>query len=131
MNALSAKGITVSGLVLDDTWQNVDPERPSRFHAGLVDFEASKDAFKSGLRHAVAEIKGRHKSVRSVIVEHPIFGSWGGISRGNDSEGSVQKTYETIDVQRSEAIQSDQKTLLTLSLVAPENAQRFFDDYYE
>ncbi|KAI0149272.1 raffinose synthase or seed imbibition protein Sip1-domain-containing protein [Pestalotiopsis sp. NC0098] len=131
LNALSAKGITVSGLVLDDTWQNVDPERPSRFHAGLVDFEASKDAFKSGLRHAVAEIKGRHKSVRSVIVEHPIFGSWGGISRSNDSGGSVQKTYETIDVQRSEAIQSDQKTLLTLSLVAPENAQRFFHDYYE
>ena len=64
-------------------------------------------------------------------MEHPIFGSWGGISSSNDSEGSVQKTYETIDVQRSEAIQSDQKTLLTLSLVAPENAQRFFDDYYE
>ena len=48
LNDLAARGIKVSGLILDDVWQTVDDHDPSRYHAGLLDFEADPVVFKLG-----------------------------------------------------------------------------------
>lgn len=130
LDALLAKGITVSGLVLDNSWQKVDQDRPSQYRAGLVDFEADPGTFKSGLKPAVADIKSKHSSTSSIAIEHPIFGHWAGISDCNGPERFIQRLYETTCVQRSDAIWPNPQPVLTLSLVSPQDAQKFFDDYY-
>lgn len=129
MQALSARSIEVSGLVLDDFWQTVDQNQPSRYLAGLVDFEANPVVFGPGLQNTVAEICSKHKSVRCVIATHSIFGHWGGVSE--DPSGSIQQKYKTVRVQRSEAVHPGPKTELTISLVSSRDIQRFFDDYYK
>lgn len=114
--------------MLSDVWQNIDQNAPSRYHAGLLDFEANPAFSKSGLKQAVANIKSQHKSVINIMVSSPIFGHWGGISE--NAGGSITQMYETIRVRRSEAIQPGPKTELTLSLVSPKDVQRFLSDYY-
>ncbi|KAH6653197.1 raffinose synthase or seed imbibition protein Sip1-domain-containing protein [Truncatella angustata] len=126
---LEAKGIIVSSLILENGWQKVDQNAPSRYHAGLVDFDTDPAAFKLGLKHAITDIKGQHRSVRNIIVNHPIFGYWGGVSE--DPNGPLRQSYEIVHVQRSETIQPGPKTVLSLALVSSRDVKRFFKDYYK
>lgn len=126
LDKLTSRGIHVGSIVLDDTWQTIEQDQPSRYHAGLLGFEADSTNFKNGLKNAISEIE---HSVRNVIVRHPIFGYWGGIA--DNSETPIEKSYETIRVQRSEkAVPEGLSPVLQSSIVAPTDVQRWYDDYY-
>ncbi|KAK7964017.1 Sip1-like protein, partial [Apiospora saccharicola] len=129
LDKLESRGIRVSGLVLDDVWQHVDEDQPSRFQAGLVDFEASPRAFKKGLRNSIREIKRRHPAVRNVIVSLPILGHWGGLSE--QAEGRLRHIYQTIHVERHEKSNPQAPSLVGIDIVSPhDDIQQFFNDYY-
>lgn len=120
------KGIQVSAIVLDDSWQTIDPDCSSRHEAGLIGFEADPTKFTSGLQEAVASLK-KHGTINNVIVRHPIFGHWGGIS---NSAGGLRQEYEMVHIERSEKIQGDSPSKLTISVVSSRDTARFYRDYY-
>ncbi|KAK8068723.1 hypothetical protein PG994_005339 [Apiospora phragmitis] len=128
LNELESRGIRVSGLVLDDVWQHVDEHQPSRFQAGLIDFEASPRVFKKGLRDSIREIKHRHSAVRNVIVSLPILGHWGGLSE--QAEGRLRHIYQTIHVERHERSNPQSPSLVGVNIVSPHDVQQFYHDYY-
>ncbi|KAK8010158.1 raffinose synthase Sip1 [Apiospora arundinis] len=128
LNELESRGIRVSGLVLDDVWQHVDEHQPSRFQAGLIDFEASPRGLKKGLKDSIREIKHRHSVVRNVIVSLPILGHWGGISE--QADGRLPHIYQTIPVERHERSIPQSPSLVRINIVSPHDIQQFYHDYY-
>lgn len=117
---LAQKKIHITSLIIDDNWQSIDRTGNDQSQYGWIEFEADKQAFPSGLKNLVTNIRKSHPDIRHVLVWHALLGYWGGIS----PNGVIAKRYKTSIVAQSGESQR------TLTVVAKENLSQFYDDFY-
>ncbi|GAP85377.1 putative raffinose synthase Sip1 [Rosellinia necatrix] len=121
IDSLKRSNISISNLIIDDNWQNVDRDGPDSNSYGLKGFEAEPSAFPNGLKHTISEIRKRLPSIEHVAVWHALLGYWGGIS----PHGDVAQHYQTIQVHREAwAVEGP------MTVVANVDVRRFYDDFY-
>ncbi len=110
---LHDKGVYVTGIIIDDGWQDIDDDR--RWKA----FEPPIYRFPHGLKHTVTEVKRRFPYIKHVGVWHALLGYWNGVSP--DSWLSKRYRVQGVPIGRgSEPYQ----------LIAGEDAERLYDDFY-
>lgn len=120
LDDLSKNEIKVTNLIIDDNWQSLSTGE-TQFKRGWSDFEANSTGFPDGLKKTTAEIRKRHPNVNHIAVWHAILGYWGGI----DPNGNIAKKYKTIEVEKEPGVAGG-----TFTVVAAEDAQRMYDDFY-
>lgn len=123
LDSLVANNIHISTLIIDDNWQSLDGYQggTSQFQRGWKDFEANSDCFPSGLKAGIATIRAKHPQIRDIAVWHALLGYWGGIS----PNGSLAKTYKTIEVEKQPGVSGG-----TVFAIDPSEAHRMYDDFY-
>jgi hypothetical protein len=123
LDSLVANNIHISTLIIDDNWQSLDgyQNSTSQFQRGWKEFEATSDCFPSGLKAGIATIRDKHPQIRDIAVWHALLGYWGGIS----PNGSLAKTYKTIEVEKQPGVAGG-----TMFAIDPSDAHRMFDDFY-
>lgn len=120
LDSLSAEGITITNLIIDDNWQSL-AKGDTQFARGWSDFDANKEGFPHGLAATAAEIRKRHPHVKHIAVWHAILGYWGGI----DPQGWIAKNYKTVEVEKEPGVAGG-----TFTVVAAEDAGRMYNDFY-
>lgn len=126
VDTLAANGIDISSLIIDDNWQDIDYRGNGQWQQGWNDFEAEPKTFPKGLKALVSEIRSKHRNIQHIAVWHALLGYWAGVS----PDGQIAKRYKTIEVTRTD---SDPRNLPLdgkMTLVAKEDARRFYDDFY-
>ena len=120
LDDLDKNGIKVTNLIIDDNWQSLSAG-DTQFKRGWSSFEANPSGFPDGLKKTTTEIRSRHPNMDHIAVWHAILGYWGGI----DPNGSIAKNYKTIEVEKEPGVAGG-----TFTVVAAEDAQRMYDDFY-
>lgn len=120
LDALSAEGIRITNLIIDDNWQSL-AKGETQFVRGWSDFDANKEGFPNGLKATTTEIRKNHPNVNHIAVWHAILGYWGGI----DPQGWIAKNYRTIEVEKEPGVAGG-----TFTVVAAEDADRMYNDFY-
>ena len=120
LDDLSNNHINITNLIIDDNWQSLS-DGDSQFVRGWSQFEANKDGFPEGLKGTTREIRKRHPHINHIAVWHAILGYWGGI----DPNGSIAKTYKTIEVEKEPGVAGGKFTV-----VAAEDAKKLYNDFY-
>ena len=125
LSSLLRKGLVVSNLIIDDNWQALDnTDSGDPFSYRWTDFEANKENFPHGLKHAISSIRGSHPHLRHVAVWHGVFGYWGGFS----PDGSLAKCYETRQVRKQS--QESYMTGSIATVVSGKDVCTMYDDFY-
>ncbi|KAM3558606.1 hypothetical protein ARSEF4850_004509 [Beauveria asiatica] len=116
---IEESGISISNLIIDDNWQSIDASDQGAAQAGLVEFEANRAGFPSGLKSTVSKIRRTHRTIEHIFVWHALLGYWGGIS----PRGAIARSYKTTRVRRED-------TGTDMTVVANEDISKFYDDFY-
>lgn len=117
---LARNKIQITNLIIDDNWQSLDRIGSDQSQYGWSEFEADRNAFPSGLRSVVAQIRNLHPALQNIIVWHAMLGYWGGIS----PNGLIAKTYSTIKVAQ------EGENSHPLTVVGKPDVLRLYDDFY-
>lgn len=117
---LARNKIQITNLIIDDNWQSLDRIGSDHSQYGWSEFEADRNAFPSGLRSVVAQIRNLHPALQNIIVWHAILGYWGGIS----PNGLIAKTYSTIKVAQ------EGENSHPLTVVGKPDVSRLYNDFY-
>ncbi|OAA44532.1 raffinose synthase Sip1 [Beauveria brongniartii RCEF 3172] len=116
---LEESGISISNLIIDDNWQSIDASDQGATQAGLLEFEANRAGFPSGLKSTVSKIRRTHRTIEHIFVWHALLGYWGGIS----PRGAIARSYKTTRVRRED-------TGTDMIVIANEDISKFYDDFY-
>ncbi|PQK11122.1 hypothetical protein BB8028_0002g14400 [Beauveria bassiana] len=119
LEILEESDISISNLIIDDNWQSIDTLDQGAAQAGLLEFEANRAGFPSGLKSTVSKIRRTHRTIEHIFVWHALLGYWGGIS----PRGAIARSYKTTRVRRED-------TGTDMTLVANEDISKFYDDFY-
>ncbi|KAL9596852.1 MAG: hypothetical protein Q9219_005522 [cf. Caloplaca sp. 3 TL-2023] len=122
LNGLKDNGIQITNLIIDDNWQSLDNHGESQFRRGMTDFEANKEGFPSGLRHAAIQIRDRHPNIKHIAVWHALLGYWGGMS----PTGTIANTYKTRTVRKADSRLAGGE----MTVVHEDDVARMYDDFY-
>lgn len=122
LDDLKSNNVNITNLIIDDNWQSLDNAGSSQFNRGMTEFEANKEGFPKGLKHAITRIRDNHPSIEHVAVWHALFGYWGGISPA----GIIADMYKTKVVRKQGGIASD-----LMTVVDADDAPRFYEDFYK
>ncbi|KKY25157.1 putative raffinose synthase protein [Phaeomoniella chlamydospora] len=125
LDSLSAKGIEISSLIIDDNWQSLDNSGSSQFKRGWVEFEADRKAFPNGLRHTAVTIRSRYPNVQHIAVWHALCGYWGWIS----PSGKIANEYVTKRILKDKS-QDPFPTNDEYLAIDPDDIHRMYDDFY-
>lgn len=119
LDDLSKEDINITNLIIDDNWQSLSGEQgvDDQMSRGWTDFEANKKGFPDGMKATTAAIRKRHPNINHIAVWHAILGYWGGVS----PDGWIAKHYKTVSVKKNDG---------EFTVVAAEDAQRMYDDFY-
>ncbi|KAK4995633.1 hypothetical protein LTR66_004598 [Elasticomyces elasticus] len=120
LDSLHESGINITNLIIDDNWQSLS-DGATQFQKAWLEFEANKPGFPGGLKHTVSEIRRQHPGIVHIAVWHAILGYWGGVS----ADGKIAKEYKTIEVEKRAGVAGGK-----MRVVAAEDAQRMYDDFY-
>ncbi|KAG6082605.1 hypothetical protein E4U16_005843 [Claviceps sp. LM84 group G4] len=122
MRTLVQHKLHITNLIIDDKWQSLDRVVDDHNQAQYrwLEFEADRDAFPSGLKSLVKNIRALHPDIRHVLVWHALLGYWGGIS----PNGAIATRFKTSIVAQSKKSQS------ALTVVARKDVARFYDEFY-
>lgn len=126
LDALAENDITVSSIIIDDNWQDVDDSGNHQWQCGWKDFEADPKAFPGGLKKLTSEIRSKHKNIHHIAVWHALLGYWGGLA----PEGPLAKSYKTVEVVRGGSEDGSLPVGGKMTVVATEDTGRFYDDFY-
>jgi len=127
VDTLAENNISISSLIIDDNWQDIDYKGDNQFQYAWNDFEAQPEAFPKGLKALVSDIRSKHKSIQYIAVWHALLGYWGGIA----PDGKLANKYKTVEVLREESERKDIPLGGKITVVAKEDADRFYDDFYK
>ena len=72
LDILKANNIKITNLIIDDNWQSLDYNGESQFKRGMTEFDANKEGFPHGLKHAVTQIRENHPDIQHIAVWHAI-----------------------------------------------------------
>ncbi|KAK4231167.1 raffinose synthase Sip1 [Podospora fimiseda] len=126
VDTLAENNITISCLIIDDNWQDIDYQGESQFQYGWNDFEAEPKTFPNGLKSMIRNIRSKHKNIQHIAVWHALLGYWGGIS----SSGSLAKRYKTVEVTREEVERRHLPLGGKITVIDATDVKRFYDDFY-
>lgn len=121
LDTLKKNGIKIVNLIIDDNWQSLDNKGQSQFKRGWTGFEANKEGFPNGLKHAIEKIRKNHANIEHIAVWHALLGYWGGIS----PDGQIAKDYKTKRVKKVDGVAGG-----TMTAIDPDDIHRFYDDFY-
>ncbi|THW41129.1 raffinose synthase protein-like protein Sip1 [Aureobasidium pullulans] len=120
LESLKNAGIIIENLIIDDNWQSLT-EGKTQMERGWTDFDANKEGFPQGLKHAVTDIRKKHPNINHIAVWHAILGYWGGVAEG----GNIAKNYKTTTVQKEPGVAEGE-----MLVVDGSDAQRMYNDFY-
>lgn len=122
MRTLARHKLHITNLIIDDNWQSLDRVETDHNQAQYrwLEFEADRDAFPSGLKSLVKNIRALHPDIRHVLVWHALLGYWGGIS----PNGAIAARFKTSIVAQSK------KNQPALTVIAQKDVARFYDEFY-
>ena len=126
VDTLADNNISISSLIIDDNWQDIDYKGNGQFQHGWNDFEAEPKSFPKGLKSLISEIRSKHKNIQHIAVWHALLGYWAGIA----PEGGIAKRYKTVEVVREDALRRNLPIGGKMTVVAKEDAGKFYDDFY-
>ncbi|KAL8393288.1 hypothetical protein RB595_003173 [Gaeumannomyces hyphopodioides] len=126
LGTLAEKNIQIRNLIIDDGWQDNYPSEDGQFQSGLNAFEASPIKFPRGLKALVSAIRSKYSHIQHVSVWHALLGYWGGVAPG----GEISRSYKTVEVLRKEAKRRNFPMGGKMTVVAKEDVDRFYDDFY-
>ncbi|KAK4152541.1 glycoside hydrolase [Chaetomidium leptoderma] len=126
LDELAENKINISSLIIDDNWQDIDYRGDSSLQHGWNDFEAEPKKFPGGLKALVSNIRSKHKNIQHIAVWHALLGYWGGLA----PDGPLAKRYKTIQVVRNDTDKAHLPTNDTVTVVAGEDIQTFYNDFY-
>ncbi|KAL9577683.1 MAG: hypothetical protein Q9212_006213, partial [Teloschistes hypoglaucus] len=121
LDILKEKKINITNLLIDDNWQSLDNHGQSQFQRGWTDFEANKEGFPKGLKHAALTIRDKHPNIQHIGVWHALLGYWGGVS----PDGKIAQNYKTREVRKAEGLAGG-----TMTVVHEDDVSRMYDDFY-
>ena len=119
LKALNRARVPVRFMILDDGWLDVKPRD------WLRGFQANPDKFPRGLPGLIREAKERH-GIRIFGVWHAFQGYWAGL----DPESRLAQQYRTVTNRGVLRPWEPGPPVVDLHLVHPDDAQRFFADWY-
>ncbi|KAI0389562.1 glycoside hydrolase family 36 protein [Xylariaceae sp. FL0594] len=119
VDTLKSHNINISNLIIDDNWQDIDRAGAGQGSYSWKGFEAEPQAFPSGLKHTVSQIRERLPSVEHVAVWHALLGYWGGIS----PHGDIASKYKTVQLNREGSSRP-------ITVIDKGDVGRFYDDFY-
>lgn len=108
--------------MIDDNWQSL-AGRNYGSSGTWSSFEAN-GKFPGGLKGLVSNLRVRFPYLKHIGVWHALHGYWDGITR----DSALGKKYKTIEVAWRDNVNSIDKML---TMVAPEDVERFYDDFYK
>jgi hypothetical protein len=120
LESLKKENIIIENLIIDDNWQSIT-EGKSQMDRAWTDFDANKEGFPQGLKHAVTDIRKKHPNINHIAVWHAILGYWGGVAK----DGSIAKNYKTTTVQKESGVAEGEMLVVDSS-----DAQRMYNDFY-
>jgi len=120
LESLKRENIIIENLIIDDNWQSIT-EGKSQMDRAWTDFDANKEGFPQGLKHAVTDIRKKHPNINHIAVWHAILGYWGGVAK----DGNIAKTYKTTAVQKEPGVAEGEMLVVDSS-----DAQRMYNDFY-
>jgi len=126
LDTLAENKIRISNLIIDDNWQDIDYRGDGQWQHGWNDFEAEPKTFPRGLKALVSDIRSKHKNIQHIAVWHALLGYWAGLA----PSGPLAKRYKTIQVARDDAEKSQLPVDGQMTLVAEEDVQAFYNDFY-
>ncbi|KAK4097948.1 glycoside hydrolase family 36 protein [Parathielavia hyrcaniae] len=126
LDTLAENKISISSLIIDDNWQDIDYRGDGQWQHGWNDFEAEPKAFPRGLKALISDIRSKHKNIQHIAVWHALLGYWAGLA----PDGPLAKRYKTVQLTRDDADKSQLPIDAQMTLVAREDVQAFYDDFY-
>ncbi|KEQ75924.1 glycoside hydrolase [Aureobasidium namibiae CBS 147.97] len=120
LESLKKEDIIIENLIIDDNWQSLS-EGESQMDRAWTDFDANKEGFPQGLKHAVTDIRKKHPNINHIAVWHAILGYWGGVAK----DGNIAKNYKTTKVQKEPGVAEGEMLVVDAS-----DAQRMYNDFY-
>lgn len=112
---------TVCNLIIDDNWQSV-ADKSYGSSGTWSSFEANGN-FPGGLKGLVSNLRVRFPYLKHIGVWHALHGYWDGITK----DSALGKKYKTVEVAWRDNVNPINKML---TMVAPEDVERFYDDFY-
>lgn len=119
LRAFAAGGVQPRLLILDDGWQDNDGD-------WLNSFGAHPAKFPHGLTPLIERAK-REYGVEIFGVWHAFHGYWGGVN----PNGALGGDYNLIANRGWTKVWQADKPITELSMVAPEDVHRFYDDLHD
>lgn len=126
LGTLAENKISISNLIIDDNWQDIDYRGDGQWQHGWNDFEAEPKTFPRGLKALVSDIRSKHKNIQHIAVWHALGGYWAGLA----PSGPLAKRYKTIQVTRDATDIDEGPADGQMTLVAQEDVQAFYNDFY-
>ncbi|KAK6002831.1 hypothetical protein QM012_001581 [Aureobasidium pullulans] len=120
LESLRKENIIIENLIIDDNWQSLS-EGQTQMDRAWTDFDANKEGFPKGLKHAVSDIRKNHPNINHIAVWHAILGYWGGVAK----DGDIAKKYKTTKVQKEPGVAEGE-----MFVVEASDAQRMYNDFY-
>lgn len=111
----------VSNLMIDDNWQFL-AGRNYGSSGTWSSFEAN-EKFPNGLKGLVSNLRARFPYLKHIGVWHALHGYWDGIT----PDSALGKKYKTVEVAWRDNVNLADRTL---TMIAPEDVGRFYDDFY-
>lgn len=118
LDGLHKLGVRVTGVIIDDGWQDVDDKRRWK------SFRPPKDKFPNGLAGFVKEIKTRYPYIKHVGVWHALMGYWNGFA----PDSWIDENYALKAVDMRAATLSN--GLGGIHIVQGHDVRRMYDDFY-
>lgn len=112
----------VCNLMIDDNWQTLS-SRNYGSSGTWSSFEAN-DSFPGGLKTLVSNIREKFPYIKHIGVWHALHGYWDGIT----PKSVLGREYKTVEVAWRDNVNSVDRML---TMVAPEDVGRFYDDFYK
>lgn len=126
LDTLAENKISISNLIIDDNWQDIDYRGEGQWQHGWNDFQAEPKTFPRGLKALISDIRAKHKNIQRISIWHALLGYWAGLA----PSGPLAKRYKTIQVTRADPEKSQLPIDGQMTVVAPEDMRRFYDDFY-
>ncbi|KAG9559331.1 glycoside hydrolase family 36 protein, partial [Aureobasidium melanogenum] len=120
LESLKKENIIIENLIIDDNWQSLS-EGQTQMDRAWTDFDANKEGFPQGLKHAVTDIRKNHPNINHIAVWHAILGYWGGVAK----DGNIAKEYKTTTIQKEPGVAEGEMLVVDAS-----DAQRMYNDFY-
>ncbi|KAK3897535.1 glycoside hydrolase [Staphylotrichum tortipilum] len=126
LDTLAENKISITNLIIDDNWQDIDYRGEGQWQHGWNNFQAEPKKFPRGLKPVIQDIRAKHKNIQRIYIWHALLGYWAGLA----PSGPLAKKYKTIQVTRTDREPSQLPIDGQMTVVAPEDAPRFYDDFY-